>query len=162
MEGIVEETMEEITVKRRSMDVIRERREKYEGTGDMERAVARAARLFGKFVARDAATGALMLWYVNFLSNKETRKARMTKLPEGFRTGKSVLLENFCLLHIDTMLDETIPDETLLASLIESPDAEEFGWGIVLKDFPNWPVERDLHLIPKENYPNIDWISRDS
>lgn len=145
--------------KRRAMDVINERREEYEGSESLKAAIARAARLFEKFVSRDV-DGALRLWYGNFLSNKETRASGLATLPEGFRTGWSVLMENFCLLHIDTMADESIPDETLLASLIASPDAEEFGYGIALKVFPNWPVEYDLHLIPKENYPNIDWIWR--
>lgn len=144
--------------KRRAMVVIRERREEHEGSDSIERAIPRAARLFEKFVSRDPGTGALRLWHGNFLSSKETRAAGLTNMPEGGRTGLSVTLENFCLLHIDTMLDETIPDEMLLASLIACEDAEEFGWGVILKEFPDWPVEFDLHLDPKENWPDIDWL----
>lgn len=144
----------------RAMTVIELRREQYAGTDSIDRAMARAARVLEKFVGRDRGTGALRLYFSNFLSSKETRGAKLTNLPEKFRTSHNILLENLCYFCIETLLDETIPDDGLIAAMIALGDDETFGAAEILKDFPNWPVEFDLHLDPKENWPDIDWIWR--
>lgn len=153
----------------RATDLIEERREQYAGTDSIDRAVARAARMLEPFVARDrgmglyqgSKSGALRVYFSNYLSNEETRAAGLTKSPENWRTSHNMLLEDFSYFCIETLLDESIPDENLINAILESGE-NMFGTEDELMTFPDWPVEFDLHLDPKEKWPDIDWISRES
>lgn len=81
------------------------------------------------------------LFMRRFVVEPRHRDAGLTKLPDGWTVGISLLAEDFALAYIDTILDETIAEEDKLKALLKLIRIHSYGHGQYFERWPEMDVE---------------------
>jgi len=85
-----------------------------------------------------------IIWFKRFLSDPFYRKEGWTKLPDDWSVKVFMKAEEFSLLYIDIILDESISESEKMNAIIQFDKDNSIGHAPMLEKFPDWPVDLNV------------------